>query len=163
MAETTAAHSAPATDAAAALRPSSHWTAWGQWLALFTMTVDHLTRYVLPGDWDLSWAGSSIGRIAFPLFAAMVAWHGLFNTRNPLRYSRRILIIGLAAQVPYMLMPRASDTFILNVCFTLASGLALGALVRQGWQHYQRQTLGFGWLMLGAAVGGVCQHSCHIK
>ncbi len=135
MAESTAAHSAPAADAAAALRPSSHWTAWGQWLALFTMTVDHLTRYVLPGDWDLGWAGSSIGRIAFPLFAAMVAWHGLFNTRNPLRYSRRILIIGLVAQLPYMLMPRASDAFILNVCFTLASGLALGALVRQGWQN----------------------------
>ncbi len=45
-------------------RLSSHWTGWGQWLALITMTVDHLTRYVLPGDWDLSWAGSSIGRIA---------------------------------------------------------------------------------------------------
>ena len=153
MAESTAAHATPQASAAEVFRPSSHWTAWGQWLALFTMTVDHLTRYVLPGDWNLGWAGSSIGRIAFPLFAAMVAWHGLFNTRNPLRYSRRILIIGLAAQVPYMLMPRASDTFILNVCFTLASGLALGALVRQGWQHYQRQTLGFGWLMLGAAVG----------
>ncbi|PRY63532.1 TraX protein [Vreelandella songnenensis] len=135
------------------LRPSSHWTGWGQWLALITMTVDHLTRYVLPAGWDLSWAGSSIGRIAFPLFAAMVAWHGLFNTRNPLRYSRRILIIGLVAQVPYMLMPRASDALILNVCFTLASGLALGTLVRQGWQHYQQQTLGLGWLMLGTAVG----------
>ncbi|MDX1298774.1 MAG: TraX family protein, partial [Pseudomonas sp.] len=140
MAEQTTAN--VSAEAAYDARPSSHWTAWGQWLALFTMTVDHLTRYVLPGDWDLSWAGSSIGRIAFPLFAAMVAWHGLFNTRNPLRYSRRILVIGLVAQLPYMLMPRASDDFILNVCFTLACGLALGALVRQGWQHYQQQTLG---------------------
>ncbi|MGO2149231.1 TraX family protein [Halomonas sp.] len=132
-------------------RPSSYWTGWGQWLALITMTVDHLTRYVLPGDF--SWAGSSIGRIAFPLFAAMVAWHGLFNTRNPMRYSRRILVIGLVAQLPYMMMPRASDALIFNVCFTLASGLALGTLARQGWQHYQQQTLGFGWLLLGTAVG----------
>ncbi|MBZ5488058.1 TraX [Halomonas aquamarina] len=140
-------------DTSSLLRPSSHWTGWGQWLALITMTVDHLTRYVLPAGWELGWAGSSIGRIAFPLFAAMVAWHGLFNTRNPLRYARRILIIGLVAQVPYMLMPRASDALIFNVCFTLASGLALGTLVRQGWQHYQQQTLGLGWLMLGTTVG----------
>ena len=152
MVEKSAAHSV-AQEAAATLRPSSHWTGWGQWLALLTMTIDHLTRYILPGDWDLSWAGSSIGRIAFPLFAAMVAWHGLFNTRNPLRYSRRILIIGLVAQLPYMMMPRTSDTFILNVCFTLASGLALGALVRQGWQHYQQQTLTMPWLLAGAALG----------
>ncbi|WP_434986319.1 TraX family protein [Vreelandella zhaodongensis] len=153
MAEQTTAQAFTATDTSHDVRPSSHWTAWGQWLALLTMTVDHLTRYVLPTGWDLGWAGSSIGRIAFPLFAAMVAWHGLFNTRNPLRYAWRILIIGLAAQIPYMMMPRASDAFILNVCFTLASGLAIGTLVRQGWQHYQQQTIGFGWLMLGAGVG----------
>lgn len=133
-------------------RPSSHWTEWGQWLALITMTVDHLTRYVFPSAWDLAWAGSSIGRIAFPLFAAMVAWHGLFNTRNPLRYARRILVIGLVAQIPYTLMPRASDAFIFNVCFTLASGLTLGTLVRMGWQRYLQRTLGLPWLMLGAAL-----------
>lgn len=52
-----------------------------------------------------------------------------------------------------MLMPRTSDAFILNVCFTLASGLALGTLVRQGWQHYQQQTLSMPWLLAGAALG----------
>lgn len=106
----------------------SHWTGWGQWLALITMTVDHITRYLLPDSWDAGWASSSIGRIAFPLFSAMVAWHGLFNTRNPLRYAKRILIIGLAAQLPYMTMPR--DGFQLNICFTLAAGLAAGTLLR---------------------------------
>ncbi|APE30306.1 TraX [Halomonas aestuarii] len=107
-------------------RPSSSWTGWGQWLALFTMTVDHLCRYVVPERWGLGWADASIGRIAFPLFAAMVAWHGLFNTRNPLRYARRILVIGLVAQLPYMLMPRTSDDLILNICFTLSLGLTGG-------------------------------------
>ncbi|MGB8712398.1 MAG: TraX family protein [Onishia taeanensis] len=106
----------------------SHWTGWGQWLALITMTVDHITRYLLPDSWDAGWASSSIGRIAFPLFSAMVAWHGLFNTRSPLRYAKRILIIGLIAQLPYMTMPR--DGFQLNICFTLAAGLAAGILLR---------------------------------
>ena len=36
-------------------RLSSHWTDWGQWLALITMTVDHLTRYVLPGGRVFHW------------------------------------------------------------------------------------------------------------
>lgn len=112
-----------------ALRPSSAWTGWGQWLALITMTVDHVSRYLLPSGWDIGWASSSIGRIAFPLFAAMVAWHGLFNTRDPIRYSRRILVIGLFAQLPYMTMPR--DGFQLNICFTLALGLCWGTLLRE--------------------------------
>ncbi|KAA0012879.1 TraX [Billgrantia pellis] len=133
-------------------RPTSTWTGWGQWLALATMTIDHLTRYVLPSHWELDWAGASIGRIAFPLFAAMVAWHGLFNTRNPLRYARRILIIGLVAQLPYMLMPRASDAFLLNVCFTLALGLAWGAWLRDLFARVRAGTLGSPWVGLGVAA-----------
>ncbi len=58
MAESTAAHATPQASAAEVFRPSSHWTAWGQWLALFTMTVDHLTRYVLPGG-----LGFRLGRL----------------------------------------------------------------------------------------------------
>lgn len=139
---------APGTRAVAA-RPASTWTGWGQWLALATMTLDHLTRYVLPEAWNLDWAGSSLGRIAFPLFAAMVAWHGLFNTRNPLRYARRILVIGLVAQLPFMLMPRASDALLLNVCFTLAAGLAWGAGLRELLARYRSGELESRWLALG--------------
>jgi hypothetical protein len=144
---TTQAAALPATD-----RPASTWTGWGQWLALATMTTDHLTRYVLPTGWQLDWAGSSIGRIAFPLFAAMVAWHGLFNTRNPLRYARRILVIGLVAQLPYMMMPRASDALLLNVCFTLALGLAWGAWLRDLVSRHRHDELGVAWVALGVAA-----------
>ncbi|MBW6390007.1 TraX family protein [Billgrantia antri] len=133
-------------------RPVSTWTGWGQWLALATMTIDHLTRYVLPAGWELGWAGSSLGRIAFPLFAAMVAWHGLFNTRNPLRYARRILVIGLVALLPYMLMPRASDAFLLNVCFTLALGLAWGAWLRDLLARQRSGSLGSVWLAAALAA-----------
>ena len=97
------------------------------------MTVDHLVRYLIPGSWDLSWASSSIGRIAFPLFAAMVAWHGLFNTRDPISYAQRILIVGLVAQLPYMAMPR--DDFQLNICFTLALGLCWGTWIHDLARH----------------------------
>ncbi|QEL12336.1 TraX family protein [Kushneria phosphatilytica] len=112
-------------------RPASHWTDWGKWLALISMSVDHVTRFALPAAWPLGWASDTVGRVAFPLFAAMVAWHALFDTRNPWRYARRIVMIGLVAQLPYMLMPRVLSMPVLNVCFTLALGLIVGsALLR---------------------------------
>lgn len=138
----------PRMAAQEALRPSSTWTAWGQWLALITMTVDHVVRYLLPTGWDAGWASSSIGRIAFPLFAAMVAWHGLFNTRNPMRYARRILVIGLVAQLPYMAMPR--DGFQLNICFTLALGLCWGTWLRE--MAHRSATPGESTLQMSLAV-----------
>lgn len=106
-------------------KPSSDWVTWGQWLALITMTLDHIARYVVPHAWNLGWIDSTIGRVAFPLFAGMVAWHGLFNTRNPIRYARRITVIGLLAQIPYQLMPRTA-LIQFNICFTLALGLLAG-------------------------------------
>ncbi|MBB3231409.1 TraX family protein [Halomonas stenophila] len=131
-----------ASAALAPPRPASTWTGWGQWLALVTMTVDHLARYVVPERWGLGWADASLGRIAFPLFAAMVAWHGLFNTRNPLGYARRILVIGLVAQLPYMLMPRATDGLILNICFTLSLGLTGGTWLQALRERLARGALG---------------------
>lgn len=125
-----------ATLASTLALPASTWTGWGQWLALITMTLDHLVRYLVPDAWGLDWVGSSLGRIAFPLFAGMVAWHGLFNTRDPLRYARRILVIGLVAQLPYQLMPRAALVQF-NICFTLALGLAAVAWYRR-WEARRR-------------------------
>ncbi|WP_084004379.1 TraX family protein [Terasakiispira papahanaumokuakeensis] len=109
----------------------NRWSLWGQWLAMITMTLDHGVRF-WPGLWpDLAWVSSSFGRVAFPLFAFMVAWHGTFNTRDPLHQSSRILLIGLLAQLPFVLLPRSTPTEIwdLNVCFTLAAGLALSEYV----------------------------------
>lgn len=119
-----------AQDAPPLSRPDSTWAGWGQWLALVTMTLDHLVRYAIPDSWGLGWIDASLGRIAFPLFAAMVAWHGLFNTRDPLRYARRIMVIGLVAQLPYQLMPREA-LLQFNICFTLALGLVGAAWLQR--------------------------------
>ncbi|MCH8506105.1 MAG: conjugal transfer protein TraX, partial [Ectothiorhodospiraceae bacterium] len=113
-----------------ASKPDSRWTGWAQWVALATMMVDHVVRHLF-GHLDLGWASSSIGRIALPAFAGMVAWHALFNTRSPYRYASRILIIGLIAQPFYMMMPRGDASITLNVCFTLAAGLTAATWLRQ--------------------------------
>ncbi|WP_355661727.1 TraX family protein [Halomonas salifodinae] len=110
----------------------SRWVGWAQWLALLTMSLDHLVRHLLGPESVLAWWPESLGRLAFPLFAAMVAWHGYHTSRDPLRYVRRILLIGGLAQLPYALMPRPEAPYVLNVCFTLAAGLA--------WAHWARGT-----------------------
>lgn len=128
-------------------RPSSTWTGWAQWLALITMTLDHIARYLANDAWGMGWVDSSVGRIAFPLFAGMVAWHGRFNARDPLRYARRIMVIGLVAQLPYQLMPREA-IFQLNICFTLALGLMAGYWLEQVAQRTARNQLGLAPLSL---------------
>ncbi|MDR5865271.1 TraX family protein [Halomonas koreensis] len=107
------------------------WIPWGQWLAVIAMTAEHLARFVLPDAWGLAPWATLVGRIAFPLFAAMVAWHAVHNTRDPLGYALRMLAIALIAQLPYALV---LDTERLNVVFTLALGLLIAVpLVASRW------------------------------
>lgn len=135
-------------------KPVSAWTGWAQWIALATMLVDHLVRFVFQ-DPGLQWLSSTIGRVALPVFAGMVAWHALFNTRDPYRYARRVLLIGIIAQPAYMLMPRPDEAFILNVCFTLAAGLAAGIWIRQLWDVLQDSPTGIAFVRLGTALAGI--------
>lgn len=139
---------------AAPARPSSDWASWGQWLALITMTLDHVARYVATGSWGLGWVDSTVGRIAFPLFAGMVAWHGLFNTRNPVRYARRVMVIGVVAQLPYQLMPREALVQF-NICFTLGLGLLAGAWLTRLPKRWQQDSAAAGQLALEAVLVAV--------
>ncbi|WP_177247040.1 TraX family protein [Marinospirillum alkaliphilum] len=108
--------------------PESHWIHPARWLAISSMLADHLARYLHPGNLDHYWLAATFGRLAFPLFAAMLAWHLLFHTRSPLLYAGRILLIGLVAQPVYALMIGIPLSYPwLNVCFTLAAGLLLGS------------------------------------
>lgn len=107
------------------------WIPWGQWLAVGAMTLEHLARFLLPEASQLTPWAILLGRIALPLFAAMVAWHAVHNTRDPLGYALRMLAIAVIAQLPYALVLGTSD---LNVIFTLACGLLLSVpLVRSTW------------------------------
>ncbi|WP_251978751.1 TraX family protein [Salinicola avicenniae] len=119
------------------------WVPLAQWLAILAMTIEHATKFIWPGSPFTPWA-IALGRVAFPLFAGMVAWHLVHNTRRPIRYGLRLLVVGSLAQLPYVLVVTPDK---LNVCFTLAAGLAvvwvldqftdrllkLAALIPLGW------------------------------
>lgn len=112
-------------------KPENSWIRPAQWLALISMSTDHLARYLQPNNMDYYWLAATLGRLAFPLFAAMLAWHLLFNSQNPRRYTLRILLIALLAQPFYALMIGLPLTYpALNVCFTLTAGLLAGWLLK---------------------------------
>lgn len=117
---------------------SPSWLAPVQGLAILTMTLDHLAVWWWNGPWaDLTRA--TLGRFALPLFCLMIAYHAL-HTQASRRYTRRILVIALLAQLPFMALTQQP---LGNICFTLAAGAALIAAYR----HRQRRDL-----LLGAAL-----------
>ena len=83
-----------------------------------------------------------IGRLAAPIFLFCVA-QGLLHTQDASRYLKRILVTAVIAQTPYVLFNLAeyrvdgiADAWVwqdtgLNICFTLALGLAALALYRR--------------------------------
>ncbi len=66
--------------------------------AMALMLCDHLWATVVPGaDWL-----TGLGRLAFPLFAFMLA-EGYYHTKNFKKYARRMCIFALIAEIPFNL------------------------------------------------------------
>lgn len=127
---------------------SNAWVPLAQWFAVLTMTLEHVTKYVWPESAFVPWA-LAIGRIAFPVFAGMVAWHLLHNTRRPVWYGLRLLLIGAISQVPYAWVVTPDR---LNICFTLAFGLLAVVLLDQVKDRRTRMATGVVLFLLAAVV-----------
>ncbi len=114
---------------------------------MFAPLADQLwaSGYDAAADWvlgDLTLYLMLIGRLAAPIFLFCVA-QGLLHTRDVKHYLMRILLTAAAAQVPYTLFSLAEYRRVgiaeawqwrdvgLNICFTLALGLAALALYRR--------------------------------
>lgn len=83
-------------------------------IAFFTMLIDHIGYQLFPGVMMYR----IIGRIAFPIFAYLVAI-GYRKTSNLNKYYIRLFIFSLISQVPYMYFSPGR----LNIMPTLALGL----------------------------------------
>jgi hypothetical protein len=90
-----------------------------KWIAIVTMTVDHVGAILYPDLEVLRF----IGRFAFPLFAYLIVL-GAENTRNVRKYFLRLFIFALISQVPFFLALDIAPFDSLNIFFTLAAGLA---------------------------------------
>ena len=91
-------------------------------LAMVFMLCDHLWATVVSGN---EWL-TCIGRIAFPIFAFMVA-EGYRHTRNWRKYAIRLLIGAVISEIPFDLMCTGVwfYPFHQNVLWTFLIGLCL--------------------------------------
>lgn len=92
------------------------------------MVVDHCAYYLMDGNTMAYEVMRCFGRIAFPVFAFLVA-EGFAHTRNRMRYFLSLLLFAAVSEVPWYLLNGADGTH--NVMFTLALGVsALAAFER---------------------------------
>lgn len=123
-------------------------------------------------DWlleDLTLYLMLIGRLAAPIFLFCVA-QGLLHTRDISRYLKRILLTAVTAQVPYTLFNLAehrvagiADAWVwqdvgLNICFTLALGLA--ALT--GYRRLAERGHPLSWVLV-CALATLCAILLHME
>ncbi len=86
-------------------------------IALLTMTVDHIGAYLFPRVMLLR----IIGRIAYPIFAYMIA-EGCYYTRRPGRYIGSMAVLAAVCQIVYFFFAGSLYMYI-PVTFTLSIGL----------------------------------------
>ena len=90
-------------------------------IAVVSMVIDHCAYYLMDGNTMAYDVMRCFGRIAFPVFAFLVA-EGFAHTRNRMRYFLSLLLFAAVSEVPWYLLNGADGTH--NVMFTLALGVA---------------------------------------
>ncbi len=110
------------------LTKGERWTGaqstW-KWLGIVAMVLDHVGAVLLP---DLE-VLRLIGRIAFPIFALLIAVNVGVRMKSPKGYLRPLVVYGTVAIFPAALA--LPTTVVLNIMFTLLLG-ALTLAVMKG-------------------------------
>ena len=101
-------------------------------IAVLSMVTDHCAYYLLDESSVTYEVMRCFGRIAFPVFAFLVA-EGFAHTRNRMRYFLSLLLFAAISEVPWYLLNGADGTH--NVMFTLALGVAALAAFERLREH----------------------------
>ena len=101
-------------------------------IAVVSMVIDHCAYYLMDGNTMAYEVMRCFGRIAFPVFAFLVA-EGFAHTRNRMRYFLSLMLFAVVSEVPWYLLNGADGTH--NVMFTLALGVAALAAFERLREH----------------------------
>lgn len=114
-----------------------------KWVALVLMALDHLAALLLDGG--VATALRLAGRLAFPLFGALLAYNLVVRGVSPRRYLVVLAALALPAQVPFTLAfgPRG------NVFVALFAGVLVVAAAQLAARR------GFDWQGVGVLAGAV--------
>lgn len=90
-----------------------------RWVAISTMVVDHIGAVLMPADDALPLR--AVGRVAWPLFAFLLAYNVARRGVRPSRYLLPLLAWCAVSALPHYL---AFDRFVVNILGTLLLGAA---------------------------------------
>jgi len=109
-----------------------------KWIAIITMTIDHIGFYLFPESLPY-FIMRAIGRIAYPLFAFMIA-EGYHHTHDVKAYFKRLLIGALVMEaivVGFYFATGTNMILTINVFIPLAFGLLALILFNQPQWYYK--------------------------
>lgn len=92
---------------------------WLKMIAMLSMAIDHMAYYYGIENPYLYELMRTIGRIAFPTFAFLLA-EGFVHTKNRQKYMLSLFIFALLSEIPWFLLNHDGSH---NVLFTLLAGL----------------------------------------
>lgn len=111
-------------------------------IAMISMVIDHIALYLMEHGTVLYETMRCIGRIAFPVFAFLIA-EGFIHTRSRYRYFFTLLGFAVISEIPWFLLNGADGTH--NVMFTLALGVPTLMVLENLLQR--SMVLGFLWTL----------------
>lgn len=102
-----------------------------KWIALFSMTGDHINKYLFNGT--IEWLFNA-GRLAMPLFAFVLAYNLSRPATNKIQTHHRTLIrliaFGSIASIPFIALGGVvAGWWPLNIMFTLATSTCIIGLL----------------------------------
>jgi len=89
-------------------------------VAILSMVVDHCAFFFLPHDTQAYEVMRCFGRIAFPMFAFLIA-EGFHYTHSRRQYLVTLLVFAFVSEIPWLLLNNYCGGH--NVMFTLAVGI----------------------------------------
>ena len=101
-------------------------------IALLSMVADHCAYFLLDYGTPLYNMLRCFGRIAFPVFAFLIA-EGFANTRGRTRYFLTLLGFAIVSEIPWFMLNGIDGTH--NVMFTLSLGVAALAVFDRLCEH----------------------------
>lgn len=111
-------------------------------IAMICMVIDHIALYLMEHGTVLYETMRCIGRIAFPVFAFLIA-EGFIHTKSRYRYFFTLLGFAVISEIPWYLLNGDDGTH--NVMFTLALGVATLMVLENLLQR--SMVLGFLWTL----------------
>ncbi len=103
-------------------------------IAMFLMLCDHLWSTIVPG---FPWL-TSIGRIAFPIFAFQIA-EGFSRTHDRKKYLKRMFVFALISELPFNLMVGGwwfypiHQNVMFTFCLAIIAMMVLEEAKKKGW------------------------------